>query len=714
MKKIPYILLSLLLLQNIALADQKPKIGLVLSGGGGRGGAHIGVLETLDEMNIPVDIVVGTSMGAVVGALYASGYSGTEIKNKLTSLNWDHILRNIPNRDDLYFRRKRDDDIFLYKGIMGYHAGSILFPTGIVQGQELYQNFKLLTLSNKPSTDFNHLPIPYAAIASDIVTGEKVILRDGDLASAMLASMSVPGVFAPVKINGQLLIDGGVTSNLPIEVAKNMGADIIIAVDVGTPMSTLEQIKNVQGVVNQLTNIYTNTNVKQSLTHIGKNGILIRPIFINIETAEFDKIEQAYQAGKQAASDVKDKLEPLVNTHRTLVHKHHPLTMLINKITVNNATRLDTKTFYEYLPITPGEHTITEVDHYLNKIYGFDLFESLYYTNDKDNLTITPVEKSWGPTYLQGSFLLRTDFAGASDFTILAGITRTLLNSLNGEFRAYASIGEITGLFTEIYQPLTHDLKWYINPQLQYQRKPFKIYQNNDATSEYLLTTSEAGIAFGRNLGEWGKIEIGGAASLIDNRVLTGNDELLPEANYHDTQSYALFQVDTLDNSYFPHKGIRTKIQYNAHSSSFDQGEVNVGVACSKNKHTLLMSADTGTTFTGDPIINYRFKLGGLFRLSGLAEGQLTGSHYGLVRGLYYYRLAQNRLIPNYPFPLYVGASLEAGNVWEDQKSIFKHSFREAGSLFIGMDTILGPLYFGYGISEGGKRAAYLFIGQAF
>ena len=719
MKKILF-LISLLFLQNIALATEKPKIALVLSGGGGRGGAHIGVLETLDEMNIPVDIVVGTSMGAVVGGLYASGYSGSEIKSKLLSLKWELILRNIPNRDDLYFRRKRDDDIFLFKGIIGYDAGEIRFPTGIVQGQELYQNFKLLTLPNEPLIDFNHLPIPYAAVATDIVTGEKVILKDGDLAAAMVASMSVPGVFAPVDINGKLLIDGGVSSNLPIEVAKSMGADIIIAVDVGTPMSTRDEIKNFRGVVNQLTNLYTNENVKTSRSDLGHNDILITPHLTDIETAEFDKIEKAYQAGRQAALAVKQKLAPLVDKSRILAHKPHTQSISISQITVNNSTRLDTQTFYDYLPISPGENNISDVNRYLSKIYGLNLFESLHYTNDKGNLIITPLEKSWGPTDIQASFLMRTDFAGASDFTILGGISRTLLNSLNGEFRAFASIGEVTTLFTEIYQPLTHDLKWYINPQLRYQRKAFKLYQNNDAISQYLLSTSEAGVGFGRNFGEWGRIEIGGITSLIANRVMIGNDEFLPEANYHDTQSYVSFQVDTLDNSYFPHKGTRARIQYNTHGkilgsdTSFSQGEIALGFAFSKKKHNLLLSGAGGTTFSGEPILNYYFKLGGLFRLSGLAENQLAGAHYSLFRGLYYYQLTQTRLIPNYPFPLYIGASLEAGNVWPRQKSLFRQSFRESSSIFLGTDTILGPIYLGYGVSEGGKRSAYLVIGQVF
>lgn len=719
MKKILF-LISLLLLQNIALATEKPKIALVLSGGGARGGAHIGVLETLDEMNIPVDIVVGTSMGAVVGGLYASGYSGTEIKTKLLSLKWEFILRNIPNRDDLYFRRKRDDDIFLFKGIIGYDAGEIRFPTGIVQGQELYQNFKLLTLPNEPLIDFNHLPIPYAAVATDIVTGEKVILKDGDLAAAMVASMSVPGVFAPVDINGKLLIDGGVASNLPVEVAKSMGADIIIAVDAGTPMSTREEIKNFRGVVNQLTNIYTNENVKTSLSHLGHNDILIKPDLNNIDTAEFEKIEKAYYAGRQAALAAKQKLSFFVNPHKELAQKSHSQTVSINKITIENNTRLDTQTYYDYLPISPGENKISDVNRYLSKIYGLNLFESLHYTNDNGNLVVTPLEKSWGPTDIQASILMRTDFAGGSDFTILGGISRTLLNNLNGEFRAFASIGEVTSLFTEIYQPLTHDLKWYINPQSRYQRKAFKLYQNNDAVSQYLLNTLDAGVGFGRILSEWGKIETGGILSLVDNRIMIGNDEFLPEANYHDTQSYLSFQVDTLDNSYFPHRGIRARMQYNIHGrvlggdTDFSQGEISLGMACSRKKHNLLLSAAGGTTFSGEPILNHYFKLGGLFRLSGLAENQLAGSHYGLFRGLYYYQLTQTRLIPNYPFPLYIGASLEAGNVWQRQKSFFRQSFRESTSIFLGTDTIVGPIYLGYGVSEGGKRSAYLVIGQVF
>jgi len=409
-------------------------------------------------MGVPIDIVVGTSMGAVIGGLYASGYTPAEIKQITNNLDWERILTNRENRKYTYFRRKRDDDLFLINNILGYRNGELLWPTGIVQGQQLYQSFKKLTLRKVHTQDFSKLPIPFAAVCTDITYGERVVLTEGDLALAMLASMSVPGLFSPVEIEGKLLVDGGLVNNVPVEVAKEMGADILIVVDIGSPLLERHELKNFKAVLSQVTNLYVHKNVEKSLSKLTDQDILIQPDLEGIATTEnYEYILKGILPGKCAALKKQKKLNRLVGFGK---QPTFPLpdnqVLCLKGVHVDNTTRLCTKTYYDYLPITPGPYTLGELDEFISRLYGLEMFDSIHYHIEDSALVVEPIEKSWGPTYIQGSFLLVTDFEGQSGFTMSFGITRTLLNPLAGEWRLFGQIGEINGVFAEFYQPQFH------------------------------------------------------------------------------------------------------------------------------------------------------------------------------------------------------------------------------------------------------------------
>src|SRR6202167_6227456 len=221
---------------DAATAAARPRICLVLSGGGARGMAHIGVLKILEQLKIPIDCIAGTSMGAVVGGLYASGMTARDIDATMRSVDWQEAFRDAPPRRDLAFRRKQDDRNFLVKLPLGLKHGKILLPKGFIQGQKLQETLRQLTLPFSNSTDFDLLPTPFRAVATDLETGNAVVMDKGDLSIAMRASMSAPGVFAPVELNGQLLVDGGLAENLPVNVARGMHADILLVSDVSFPL----------------------------------------------------------------------------------------------------------------------------------------------------------------------------------------------------------------------------------------------------------------------------------------------------------------------------------------------------------------------------------------------------------------------------------------------------------------------------------------------
>ncbi|MGH8544672.1 MAG: patatin-like phospholipase family protein [Gammaproteobacteria bacterium] len=217
-------------------AEASPRTCLVLGGGGARGAAHIGLLKVLEREHVQVDCIVGTSMGAIVGGLYAAGYKADEIEVVLTRIDWKDIFHDKPSRDTRSMRRKEDDLRWLGGIELGLHEGKIAFPRGLVQGQKLSLLLRRLLLATWETDKFDDLSIPFRAIATDIVTGEKAVFSEGDLAVAIRASMSVPGAFEPVRVDGQLLVDGGVVDNVPVDEARKLGAQRLIVSQVGTPL----------------------------------------------------------------------------------------------------------------------------------------------------------------------------------------------------------------------------------------------------------------------------------------------------------------------------------------------------------------------------------------------------------------------------------------------------------------------------------------------
>src|SRR6187549_3229601 len=289
----------------------RPRIGLVLSGGGARGAAHIGVLKVLEENHVPVDAIAGTSMGAVVGGLYASGLSAADIERVMTSVDWQDAFRDRPARADLNFRRKLEDQTYLVKFPLGLKGGEFRLPRGLVQGQKLTQILRGLTLPVAPIADFDDLAIPFRAVATDIVTGDRVVLDHGDLTTAMRASLSAPGVFSPVDSEGRMLVDGGLSSNLPVDVAREMGVDILIVVDCGFPLLERGKLDSVATVSNQMLAILIRSNTTAQRKTLTDRDVIIDPALGDFSSLDFTEHEKAMKIGEQAARGAAARLAAL-------------------------------------------------------------------------------------------------------------------------------------------------------------------------------------------------------------------------------------------------------------------------------------------------------------------------------------------------------------------------------------------------------------------
>jgi NTE family protein len=716
-----------------ALADQvteeavdRPRIGLVLSGGGARGAAHVGVIRVLEELNIPVDYIAGTSMGSIIGGLYASGLSSDEIEDALKTMDWDSVFSDRPPRVERPFRRKRDDDLYLVKAKPGFNDGELRFPSGAIQGQKFDLALRQLVLHVSTVNDFDALPIPFRAVASDIGTGKPVVLAGGDLAMAMRASMAVPGAFAATEIDGHVLVDGGITNNLPINVVREMGADIVIAVDISTPLAPPEDVHNILQITAQLTSIMTRANAELQIASLNQRDILIVPELGTISSADFDRAVEAIQAGRTAAEAKQAALASLsvaAGEFQFLAGARNVLPAApetIEFVRIVNNSRIADEMIRERIgqPIgAPLDVLRLEAD--IARLYALELFQTVHYDvveeDGRHGIEVTANERSWGPNYLQFGVALSNDFRGDNRYNLGIGYLRTAINPLNGELRFGAQVGESPILGANWYQPLDYASRYFVESRARFERRSISVFEGStDPVAEYRITQSGLELSGGRNLGVLAETRIGYRWATGDVKVRVGAPDL-PEFDFDSGAVFGRFLYDSLDNPSFPTSGGIVFVEYDVYreglggDDDLEQLRSRVNVLKTFGAHTVGVGARFNSTISGQAPIQNRFRTGGFLELSGLPQDFLSGEHTALVQAIYYRRAP---LIPY--FEWYIGSSLELGNAWESRDDISVGSAVLNGSAFLGLDTPLGPLYLGYGMAEGGRNAAFFYLGKTF
>lgn len=704
---------------------QRPKIGLVLSGGGARGAAHVGVLKVLEELRIPIDYVAGTSMGAVVGGLYASGMTADQIEHHIKTIDWDEVFDDEPPRPDRSFRRKLDDELYLVKKKPGYSDGKVKLPLALVQGQKFDLLLNRLTADVYNIHNFDDLPIPFRAVATNIETGQEVVLKSGNLARALRASMAVPGAFAPVEIDGAILVDGGIANNLPIDLVREMGADILIVVNISTPLLKRDEITSALSMVAQLVNLLGYEKVKTQLASLGNRDILISPELSEISSSDFKEISKAIPIGTVGAEKVKVQLAQLrvsSNEYNKFLASHKPPadgSPTIQFVKINNNSNIGDETIKAKLSLKPGDKLdYKQLDADIGQIYGLDIFQNVRYEvveeNSQTGIVITAEKKAWGPDYLQFGIALSDNLEGDSSYNLGFAYTRTAINSLNGEWRTALQIGEDPGFFTEIYQPLDAAARYFINARISAENQNLNVFRSvGDLEAEYRLRRYGITLAGGRNFGTWGELRLGVRRDRGDAEVRVGSADLR-DLNFDSGRAFVRLSDDKLDDAYFPRHGHSSSLEYRAHRESlgddndFEQTLFNVGAAHSWGRNTFLAGAEYNTTHDSDAPIYGLFRGGGFFNLSGFVQNELSGQHYGIAKVAYYRKIGDLKLLP-----AYLGASLEYGGVWQDDSDIFDDNVT-AGSIFLGLDTPIGAIYTGYGHAEGGNDSIFLFLGQLF
>ncbi len=711
--------------ERVAAEPARPKIGLVLAGGGAKGAAHVGVLKVLEEMRIPIDVVVGTSMGSIVGGLYASGMRPDDIERAIREIDWVDVFEDAPDRADRSFRRKADDALYVFKAKPGFGDGKIKLPLAVVQGQKFDLQLNRLTQGVSAVGDFDRLPIPFRAVAADLETGEQVVLKSGSLPRALRASMAVPGAFNPVEMDGRLLVDGGIANNIPISVARDLGADVLIVSELGTDMLTRDEIESGIDVAAQMVNFLFVINSRQQLKTLAEDDVRISVELGEIGAGSFERIREAIPLGEQAARSAADKLSRYalgetgysqhVAARGTPTTESRP----VDFVRIENKSRVSDEVIAARLSVKAGEPLdVAGLEHDIQQIYGLEIFESVRYAlveeDGKSGVVVQTTEKSWGPGYLQTGLITSSNFEGDAVFRLGLTYTRTAINPLNGEWRTGVQIGDEPGLFTEIFQPFDPGARYFGFARAGYQTRNVNTFDDDDnKIAEMRVKGFGVELGVGRQFGTWGEVRLGYLRRTGDIEVGVGAP--MPGRDFETGEVFLRLTDDKLDSLYFPRTGHAARANWRMSrrdlgaDTDFDQADYGFLLAHSWGRHTLLGGLEVKATVDGSAPVQSQQRLGGFLRLSGFEEGRLSGQQSGLARLIYMRRINDIQ-----QFKAYAGASLEAGNVWADSGDIFGGDHIVGGSLFIGADTPIGPLYFAYGHNDTGKGSVYLYLGPLF
>ncbi len=707
-----------------ALAADPPRIGLVLGGGGARGAAHVGVLEVLEELRVPIHCAAGTSFGALVAGAWAAGVSTAEMRQVLAQTNWADILQDNPAYTELNPRYKRLLQRYLPGSESGVDASGVTYPPGAVAGQKIKLFINQLVRADRGEPDIAKLALPLAIVATDIGTGARVVFHEGSLTQAMRASMSVPGLMAPVELDGRKLVDGGLVDNVPIrEVQALCAPDVIIAVNVGSPMLPPEQVGSLLSVSAQMVALLTEQNVSLSLGRLKAGDIYLKPNLDGISAGDFARHADAAARGRESAELVASALRDLSVDAETWAHTsprrlaQSPVPVAaprIDAIEVVGLDRVPPQTVLRHLRQVPGEALDTvALNRDLQRVYGDGWYQSVDYSllssRERNVLRIAPVEKEWGPDYLRFALNIDSSFSQGSTYSLRAALQRTWLNRLGGEALLSAEIGNRSALEFEFHQPLDTQHRWFVEADLGTGWSHRDLYQLGQRISRFQIYRSSAELTLGRTLGRLGELRAGWVERVARAALETGQLVYPREAQYAGGAILTL-DLDQLNRLYFPTDGWATRLRY-FHSRRGDYSQLSAELRGAISLGSWVMAGRWHSTVSprGElPPIDAA-ALGGFLNLSGYATGQILADtvHYGHLRA--------ERIIGRAPLglrgDLRLGLALELAQVKRPYSELSSAGRLDSVAAYLGGETPFGPVYLGFGVSSQGSSNAYLFLG---
>jgi NTE family protein len=721
------------LLPGLALAQEAPatepdppKVALVLSGGGALGLAHVGAIQELERLGIRPDMVVGTSMGAVIGGLYASGMNGAELEQVVGSVDWAGVFSPAPDRDKLTFRQKQQQADFPGTASLGVSAAGILLPTGAVSDQMLMKELRRFTPARTRLDDFDDLAIPFRAVATDIGTGDAVVLGSGELPMAMRASISLPGVFPAVRLDDKLLVDGGLAANIPISVAREMGADIVIAVWTPNDLLPDTEIGSVVDVLSQTVSLLILANERAEIATLSDTDFLIQVDTGDIGPTAFTRSADLIETGRAALSAQAPRLAELAAARPPVTYAETKVTEppVISFVSIENSSRLDQSLLEGKVVDLAGKPAdAAMIDEALDRIYALGPFESVDYVyaeqEGQTGLVIRAEDRVPDAGRVRLGLIVENDFNTESDAAVSVDFRSASLDAFGSEIQARATIGDFNEIAAEYFRVLSPSQNWFAALRGEIQNRPVNLFSDSGfKTAGFDVTFGLLALDGGYQFGNVGEVRLGAEFGTGRAKI---NEGAAPfsEIDVDIGRIVASGAYDTLDDPFFPRQGVRANARwvkgFTALGDNADFQSIGGSVlsATSHGPDTLIGALAAGQRIDGTAPIDALYRVGGLFSLSGYRKEELAGENFFTAQAIYRRQLGRDTQ-QIFGVPLFVGGSLELGDAWQSDSSLDAGELRFGGSIYVASDTAFGPVYLAFGRSEGGRQSAYLLIGRTF
>lgn len=704
-------------------ASGRPTIGVALEGGGALGFAHIGVLKWFEEHHIPIDYIAGTSMGGLVGGLYAAGKTPDELRTLVEQQNWDIIIGGRTQYQDLSFRRKEDLRAYPNSLVVGLKDGFTL-PAGLNAGQEISLLIDHETLPYSELKSFDELPIPFRCVATDLVSGKEVVFSDGSLAKAMRATMSIPGLFSPVRDGDKVYVDGGLVGNLPTDVVRKMGADVVIAVHLETAPAKPEDIQSLFSVLGRSVDVVIQENEVRGLAGA---DLVVNVNLRDFTSLDYPKATTIIDKGESAAEQKARILAPYsLNDAGWQSYLHAREARKLSLAPAPQFVRVEgaspeAKKQLERLfrNVVKRGFDAKSLENTLNRLTGTGRYDSAGYRmveeKGANGLIITLHEKNYAPPSLQFGFEMDGAESDNVNFTLASRLTFMDLAGYRSEWRTDVLFGNTYGVASELYRPIAASSRWFVAPHAEANDSAFDIYRKSDPLADYRISRANIGADVGYGFGRFAEARLGYEVGYLNARLRLGNPQFAPvEGRTGDFKFH--FLVDQTDDPVIPRRGFGAETTVRWFESSpgaaqqFPAMQLNLRYFQPITRPASLFAvAEGGSTFgyqnTGIP----QFFLGGPLRLSAYGTNELYGNQYYLFRAGYLHQIAS--LPPFLGKNIYVVGNYEFGKMYGfANESKFPNDFA-AGVI---AQTAFGPFFIGGSVGDSGHEKWFFQLGRVF
>jgi len=710
--------------QQSAVAGNEPKrprIALALAGGGAKGGAHIGVLKVLEELRVPVDCIAGTSMGSLVGGGYASGMTAAEIEQFVRGVDWKSVVGGVGSRPLQPVEQKRYND---QSGIeLGLKGGRILPPRGLIASSRIEDVLRTFVAKSRAVTDFDKLPIPFRAVATDMLTGDVVVLSHGDIATAMRASMAIPGVFAPVVMDPYLLSDGYVVRNLPIDVARGLCGDIVIAVNLAKSTVTAKDLTGPASLISRGSDIMMEANERIELQTLTARDVRIDVNTRDVTGGDFERTAETIAFGEEAARAAAPRLAALsvspaeYAAWRSRVTVEQDIKVRVADVQFEGLKRVNPEYLRGLMKIRAGDTVdVAAISRDAAQLAALEDIEGVDYrlSGNPDNPTLVwhPTEKQIGPDYLRPGLGLYAGGGGELRFEISVEYVRRWLNSYGAQWRNAVQIGSTTFIGTSLYQPLNVSQIFFVEPGLGAGRSLEDIYSDYHRIARYFFNDAGGQVDAGVNLGNRSQLRVGYWADRRQTEVDIG-PPFLPTGDFTDAGIASKIFYDSRDAATYATSGTAAEIDYLRSDSSLGANrdwevlETAVRQGLSVGRASVWFTAAGGSDLGSALPADRAFSLGGPQSFPGYAPGEVRVGRYWTLQSNVLWRVAD--ILPIVNQTLYGGVGLEGGHVWNRIDPVADGDLY-GFSVYLGGRTPLGTVTLGFGKATG-DWAGWLVLG---